>query len=79
VDGVSYVGFEHDMMSGSEFNFSQVHIDNLASKALELREKKGDNFVMSIKVDNSGTWDKSKTPNTFSSGKTTYTKIEDKK
>jgi hypothetical protein len=73
---VAYPGFSGDMMYDNGNNFNQMHIDNLASNALELSKKKGSNFIMTKKVDNASSLDKASAPNTFTNGKTTYTKVE---
>jgi RHS repeat-associated protein len=47
-------GFANDLMSNNSMtNFSQTHIDNLASKALELSKGKEGRFVIGQNVDNS--------------------------
>jgi len=72
---VAYPGFEKDMMNNNSLNsFNQAHIDNLASKALELSKTKGNNFVMAQKVDNASNTDKTSAPKEFTNGKTKYTK-----
>lgn len=75
---VAYPGFENDMMSNNSLsNFNQIHIDNLVLKALELNKSKGNNFIMAVKVDSAASIDKDSAPNTFTSGKTVYTKVDE--
>lgn len=74
---VNYPGFSGDMMAQNTSGiptFKQVHINNLASAALDESKTKGNNFIMAKKVDNSSSADKGSAPKTFTSGKTTYTK-----
>ena len=70
---VGMEGYDGDMMNKG-LKFSQTHIDNLSQKALELRKKQGDNFIMAQTVDNSSNSDKTKAPDEFKSGKTVYKK-----
>ncbi|MDB5250687.1 MAG: repeat protein [Segetibacter sp.] len=69
-----YPGYQHDMMSDNSLNFNQDHINNLASKALKLSKVKGNNFVMSEKVDGANNRDKSNAVKEYTDGKTKYTK-----
>jgi hypothetical protein len=49
----SHVGFKSDIMSNG-WDMNQTHIDDIASKALELSNDKGDNFTMGRTVDDAG-------------------------
>jgi hypothetical protein len=54
--------------------FSQVHIDNLAKRALEISKQKGSSFVLAEKVDDASIRKTENAVQTFQSGATLYKK-----